>query len=137
MKALSVYLSGASNEIDLCKRYRDRLVAAGFTITHDWMAAVEAAGAANPVGATHDQHRHWAREDLAGIIRARIFWLLVPQGISFGAAAEFGYALRRWDCSVDFSIVVSGDHRKSVFLACGEHRFDSHEEAFACICVSR
>jgi hypothetical protein len=88
-----VYVAGSSLQLERVKAAMTALRTAGHTVTHDWVAAVEAAGSAHPVDATEDQKTAWARDDLRGIVEAEVFWLLMPSQMSFGATFELGYAV--------------------------------------------
>lgn len=131
----SIYLAGASAEVALCERYRDRLQEAGFTITHDWMRDVRAHEAAGlgewelPINV----RRASAMGCLAGVDQASLVWVLLPKGQSIGAWVELGYALRLATSAPapDFKVVVSGGWR-SIFGDLAIH-YTHHEIAFAAI----
>ena len=104
----------------------DQLRAMGHEITHDWVAAIRAAGGeANPRDAAHLQRLAWSDEDIAGIETAELVWVLMPSRPSFGCGVEFGYAL-----SLGGDVIVSGDWRASVFTSQASERFDTHDEVF-------
>lgn len=131
----SIYLAGASAEVGLCERYRDRLREAGFTITHDWMADVRAHEAVG-LGEWElplNVRRASAMECLVGVEQAGIVWVLLPKGQSIGAWVELGYALSRATSGLapDLKLVVSGGWR-SIFGDLAVH-YAFHEAAFAAI----
>ena len=97
----------------------------GHEITHDWVEAIRAAGGeANPRDATQAQRRQWSDEDLRGIDRAELVWVMVPERPSFGCGFEMGFAV-----GTGKDIIMSGDWRATVFSAQADARFDSHDEA--------
>jgi len=125
---MTVYVAGASAELDLVSGYMAKLLEAGVTVTFDWPANIRAVGNANPREASVGSRMQWSEEDLRGVYDAHTFWLLVPAGPTIGAWVEYGYAwaLRR-------RIVVSGDHLKTIFTSLADHAFQTHDEALAFI----
>jgi hypothetical protein len=123
---MRVYLAGASSEIDLCESFIRKLQTAGLEITFDWTAVIRAtAGGANPRDATENERHAWTVQDISGVRRSHVFWLLVPEKHSIGCWAELGvaYEARR-------RIVISGDWRKSIFTSLAYVALDTHDEAF-------
>ena len=127
---MKIYLCAGSHEIALAKETMQKLRAMGHTITHDWAAAIEKVGCANPRDVAEEQRRAWAYEDLAAIERADVFWMLIPKTPSFGASYEFGYAVT---VSRACRVIVSGDWKVSIFTSLALHRFATHDEALAWI----
>jgi hypothetical protein len=95
VKPLSVYVAGASSErAERAQPVIGALSKAGFTITHDWTAAVDMHGANNEHGTlTPEELAACAHADLWGVKAADVFVLLAPQKASTGAWAELGVAL--------------------------------------------
>ena len=132
---MKVYLAAASDEIELAEVWRDKLKAAGHTITYDWMALVREKGGGNPRTASHEDRASWARNDLVGAATSHVFWLLLPTGApSAGSWFEFGFVyalIIRGGVIRPESIIVSGaDMNRSIFTACADLTFDTHEAAF-------
>jgi hypothetical protein len=124
---LAVYVAASSREMPRARWAMDALRAAGVRITCDWVAAIEAAGAANE-GLTDEQRRRYASEDLYGLRLADVVWLLAPETPSAGAWVELGYAMA-WR---HLRIVVSGPSRvRCVFAALADLETDRDEDALA------
>lgn len=133
---MKIYVAGASAELELCKRYMQKLREAGFTITHDWTAEIEKNAGKTDKDLTWAEAREHANGDLAGVAASDLFWLMVPRppNASKGCWVELGYA------SSDKSklIYVSGAARGCIFLARADQLFegggiDVHETAFNAI----
>ena len=124
--SLKVYLAGSSRELDDVKRYMAALRDAGIEITADWVAAIEAAGDANP--ADDEVRRKASDADLDGVDDADIVWLMVPREGSAGAWVELGYAIAHAK-----TIVVSGEYRKCTFTVEADVLLEHHEAALAWI----
>lgn len=125
---MKIYIAGASCEIDMIETFRDKLIAAGHEITHDWCKVVREHGGGNPAGATLEQMMLWAMSDLRGVLSADIVWLVMPpKGRSWGSGVEFGAAIgaRR------VHAIVSGPWLDSIFCALAQIRFANHEDALA------
>jgi hypothetical protein len=123
---VKIYLCAGSHEIAIAKDVMGKLRAMGHTITHDWVAAIEKVGCANPRNATEDQRRGWAYEDLAGIEAADVFWMMIPKTPSFGASYELAFAQ-----AVVRRVIVSGNWLQSIFTSLVDQRFDTHEQALS------
>lgn len=127
---MKVYVAGASKEIARCKAAMAAVRELGHEVTYDWTADIEAA--AGPDETLDRAHlAQVAIEDLRGVKRARLFWLLLPEGDSTGAWTELGYAL---GLGVDYhadrpAIIVSGQRRRSCFWTLADHVFDTDGEA--------
>ena len=132
MVKMQVYLAGSSDELDLVERTLDRLRAAGIVITHDWTKIVRRAECGNPRELRQEDRRQLVDGDLLGILKADVFWLLVPERSSGGAWAKYGYALGLTESRMQRTIIVSGDWRKKsieFFTSFAHLRFDSHDKA--------
>ena len=127
---ISIYIAGASKEMERCRRWRDAIYAAPrMSLTFDWPQAI----------AQHDESfvtpAQNAKDELQGVLRADVFWLLRPSNHSTGAWTELGMAIvaavyqdkRR-------EIVVSGRGRSNIFADHLERyaitRCDTDEEAW-------
>ncbi len=108
----TVYVAASSKELGRAKTVMSMLRNAGHTVTHDWPAIIEARGMANPVDATEDERWDWAIDDLAGVAKADVLWLLVPAENGAGAFVELGYALARKK-----PVICSGPFLRSIFTA--------------------
>jgi hypothetical protein len=122
----TIYLAAASAEIETAEKYIKALKEIGYGITHDWTVAVRTVGQANPVDMPRMQRAGHAFDDLYGVRVADRFWLLVPKtpGAGSGCWIEFGAALANRQM-----VVVSGDHKRSIFTALATHVFDEHDQA--------
>ena len=123
--------------LDVIESYMGGLCQHGYTITYDWTNDVKNAGSGSPDDAT--LRARCAANDLGGVERAEVFWLIHPETFSTGSFVELGSALtlRRVRALMGIKkplIVVSGTSKKCIFADYGEgladHRFDDHEEAF-------
>jgi hypothetical protein len=79
-----------------------------------------------------------ADDDLRGVHKADLFWLVMPEegSTSTGAWVELGYALAKFPSRMmihDCAILVSGRSRKCIFADLADHRFADHDEALAYI----
>jgi hypothetical protein len=115
------YIAGASSEIVIAEFHMARVRAAGHLVTHDWCAGVRSAPAANPIDATMNQRATWCAEDIGGIERCDVFWLLVPQAPSVGCWCEIGIAYQ-----MGKRIVMSGEWRTTIFSALARELYDTH-----------
>jgi nucleoside 2-deoxyribosyltransferase len=125
----SIYLCGASAEVDLVKRYADTLESRGWRISYRWyLDVIEHRDKGIPDSAlTPDQAIKFARADLTGVMTADVVWFVMPaQRGSEGAPFEFGLAV-----GCNKRVAVSGDYRRLIFTTLAEQRFDSHDEALA------
>jgi len=133
-----IYVAGSSAPSE-----RPRVLAAmarvrahqSMRLTHDWVAVIDAVRAAGE--ALHDAvRRRSASDDLGGVARADVLWLLAPDVPSTGAWVELGYALGGGHCGVRRRIVVSGPARpRCVFAALADVECDSDEDAWQAICA--
>lgn len=120
-----VYVAGSSAELQRAKQAMMSLRQFGHTVTHDWVTSVQLVGSANPTGATHYDRLCWSQDDLDGIERADVFWLLYPCSPSFGAGVELGFAY-----SQRKHLVVSGAHLlTSVFTALAQSCYPCDDDA--------
>lgn len=100
---MKVYVAASSGQLDRATAAMNALEERGHTVTHDWVTEVRLVGEANPLDASQLEQLRWARADLAGVLDADIFWLLMPSSGGFGAAVELGYAIAK-----GIPIIVSG-----------------------------
>ena len=125
-----VYVAGASKERHRCRGAMKMIQRSGFEITCDWLAAIEAEGLANE-GLNDAKRRHYADEDLRGVERADLVWVLAPEAASTGSWTELGAALilRRLGLGAGV-IVVSGPAReRSIFAVHADFETDHDLEA--------
>lgn len=121
---MNVYVAGASQEISLVERYVRRVRELSITVTHDWCAVMRAEPRRD-VAIPRVEMREYALEDLRGVAKADIFWLLAPEAQSTGCWTELGYAL-----ALSVPILVSGvARRRNVFTHLSTHEFESHDLA--------
>ena len=111
----SIYIAGASAEIDDIESKISIVKKAGYLITFDWTEKVREVGNASPDDP--NIRREAALADLRGVERAEIFWLLKPTNASTGAWVELGAALmlRKYRPGKYPVIVVSGVSKKCIF----------------------
>lgn len=108
-----IYIAGSSSDLARVKRWQARVAEftakevaeghSGIEITHDWVAAIEARGEANPQYDTVYDRLAWANDDLRGVRESNLLWVLMPPGQSDGAMYETGYAH-----AMDIPVVFSG-----------------------------
>jgi len=131
----TIYLAGASAEVDMCESYMRLLRDAGYTVAHDWPAGIRQAAldgyAANPRNAPEEKRHAWAIDDMVGVKECSTFWMLIPEKPTIGAWVELGGALAWTHRDRIERTIVSGDWRVSIFTSLADYRFDSHAEAFA------
>jgi hypothetical protein len=91
----SIYVAGASAQIELIELYMDKLRVAGWTITFDWAVKVREVGNASPDDPKI--RREAALADLEGVLAARVMWLVQPDATSTstGAWVELGSAITK------------------------------------------
>lgn len=121
---MRIYICGGSSEMDRIAGYMRQMRELGHEITHDWVSVIRNAGEANPREAPHEARVYWSGEDLSGIRKANLVWVVLPAKPSFGCAFEAGYAIGHGQI-----VIVSGDWRASIFSSQAEARFNEHEHA--------
>jgi hypothetical protein len=123
----TVYLAGASADLEQCEMWMGRLLDAGLTIAYNWPANVRRVGDANPREASHDSRLRWSVDAHIALVNADVSWFLIPTSPSIGCWVEFGQvSVRRGG----HDLIVSGDWRSSIFTSLADHRFDAHGQAF-------
>jgi len=140
-----IYIAGASKEPARCREAMTMAKKLGLEITLDWLAVIEAEGAANE-GLDDEKRQRFSRADLDAVRRADWVWVLAPAltSSSAGCWVELGYALAVFDKNlhVMFSthpvagprIIVSGPGRvKCIFTSLAEKEFETDLEALAFI----
>lgn len=137
----SVYVAGASKELDRCTRWIQALKQEGIHVTYDWTEAVAKFGSFGTTLKDYEK-RAFARADLRGVQEASLLWLLAPASTStsVGAWIELGYALRG---AGDFPDLAPGRKKIVVSPAVSDRcifallpsviEFASDEEAFRAI----
>lgn len=121
----SIYVAGSSRERELVAAYQTALQAAGWMLAHDWVAKMNAC-LVSDVDLTDYEQRRYAQDDIRGIERCQVFWLLAPSTPSVGAYVELGIAL-----STGRHVVVSG--QQSLFTSLANERYATHAEAFVAL----
>lgn len=131
----SIYVAGASAEIELVRGYMRRLESAGLRIAYDWPAGIDAHGGLANEGVPNP--KKVAEGDIRGIEAATIFWLILPEKPTIGAWVELGIALGlrrgrervshpRWQ-----TIVISGPRLAvSIFNSHADYFCLSHADGF-------
>ncbi len=112
MRKFKVYVAASSLQMDRARDVMAQLRAAGHEVVHDWCSIIEARGVANPSDSTQDERWDWAIDDLQGVKRADVLWLLVPAEEGAGAFVELGYAL-----ALGKPVIASGAYLRSIFTA--------------------
>lgn len=128
---MKIYIAGASAEIERVERAIRLARLAGFQVTVDWPAEAREVGAANPVGATDEQRRHWTERLVSGVDAAKIVWLLYPTRPSAGCWVEFGRAQAK-----GIYTIVSG-RGDSIFRASATEQADDDDDGLAMLCAYR
>lgn len=122
---MKFYVAGSSKEIERAERIMAALRAAGHEITEDWCAQMRAEGTDDRLLSRH-QRAMYDSLDARGVIECDWFWLLVPETESSGAWVELGIAIGNLNASM-----VSGNLRRSIFLALANELFSSDDAALA------
>lgn len=125
----TLYIAGASAEVDMVVEYAAKAAAIGWHQTFEWWRDVLENRKRNvpDVALTDKERERLSRADLEGVARAEVVWLIIPPpGRSAGAWLELGAAI-----ATKKRIIVSGDWRRSIFTSLAERRFDTHDEALA------
>jgi hypothetical protein len=120
---MRVYIAGASAEPERVRAAMGCARAAGLDVTFDWLAMIEAAGAANE-GLDDEQRKLASRLGLCAVEAADIVWLLAPEAPSCGVWVELGYALGH-----GISVIVSGRARVRCIFAALATEFDDDDRA--------
>lgn len=130
---MKIYIAASSNDIARATIWHQRAIAQGIQTTSAWLDVIKEAGDANPRDASDRDRAAWAYDDLQGVHRADLFWLLVPpiDKPTRGAWIEFGFAQAR-----NKRIICSGDTKQSIFSAIGTE-FADDEWAFAFLLTLR
>ncbi len=123
----TLYLAGASAEIDRARKWAQALRDADITVLSTWVEVIGKAGAANPADATPEQLTKWTLRDEAEVKSSELLWLLLPaKGVhTVGAYIELGIARASRK-----HIVMSGLHRPIFTPVLADASFSSDEEAF-------
>jgi hypothetical protein len=130
---MKIYIAASSNDITRAALWHEKAKAANIETTSTWLEIIESVGNANPRDVTAKQRADRAFDDLFGVHRADLFWLLVPSldKPTRGAWIEFGSAQAKGK-----RIVCSGDTKQSIFCAVGTE-FERDEDAFAYVLTHR
>lgn len=123
----TLYLAGASAEIDRARKWAQALREADITVLSTWVEVIGKTGAANPADATPEQLTKWTLRDEAEVKGSELLWLLLPsKGIhTVGAYIELGIAR-----ATGKHIVTSGLHRPIFTPVLADISFATDEEAF-------
>lgn len=111
----------------MCERYLAAARDQGWEITFDWCAHIRASNAADR-DLSSTVRLASAKGDLDAVTRASLFWLLVPNNASSGAWIELGWALAQRPAQLT-TVIISGDHPRSIFSELADFRFDDHDAA--------
>lgn len=87
--ATSIYIAGASAELERCEAFRDACVAMGYALTFDWMANVREHGQANGNIGT-SARRHAKNEAYYGATRCDAFVLLLTRRVGWTTTSTIG-----------------------------------------------
>lgn len=113
---IRIYIAGASREPVRVRAWITAAQRAGWHVTLDWLAAIEAVGTANE-GLSHDDRERYAADDWRAVRSADVVWVLAPEQPSIGCWVEMGLAL----ASGHAHVVVSGPAReRTIFGALAE-----------------
>lgn len=129
---MTVYLAGASRELERVEKYAGLLVSSGLVrISHPWWSAVKAHGVGNDHTLERDEQAFHALTDLEGVERADVIWCLWPEGYSAGCPLELGYALalKHSDPGRALGIVVSGAKSHACIFTALAHYRDADDDA--------
>jgi nucleoside 2-deoxyribosyltransferase len=121
----SIYVAGASDEIETCRAWMARLREAGLRVTSTWPEKI-AAEKTPDAGLSIIMRRRYALGDFAEVDQADILWLIVPtRPHSKGAWIELGYAIAQGT-----HIVISGASRGCIFASMADVLCESYGPSF-------
>jgi hypothetical protein len=126
----TIYVAGASREIDTVEHYMTELRRAGWTIAEDWCANMRVVATPDHQLSIGEQREH-ARRNTRAILYASHLWLIVPETHSDGAWFELGYAICAADEWPRRRVIVSG--RSSLFTSLADQRFERHADALCAL----
>jgi hypothetical protein len=134
MMVRTVYVAGASTELERAERAMNFVRRLGWEVAHDWVADVRRVreeGGREDDELTDAERREFAEADLYAVASADLLWLLSPTTASSGAWVEFGFFLARLDSSQDAPrLIVSGPTaRYHIFCALACRVFDYETDA--------
>jgi len=144
----TIYVAGASSEIERAEKWEAKLEEAGFRVISGWTKNIRAVAkdmkaslteAANPMSASHEQRNAWAQANVINLSNADAFWLLLPETATIGGWIELGCALMLayvGQSAVEQGLLATGKYvlcsgtERSIMTALADH-FATDEEAFA------
>ncbi len=123
----TIYVAGASSERTRIAAYMAELRRAGWRVTVDWPAIIDASPLPE-AALSFDAARGHAIVDLNGVRRAAVLWLVLPSNPSVGCWVELGYAL-----GVHVPQVITSGESHSIFARLASRHFASHVDALAAL----
>lgn len=106
---LRVYLAGPSRELDRVTKMALALEASGHVeITHRWWRDVIRDGVGRDGLLSTEEQQRRSLDDIAGIRRSHLLWVLWPDELSLGAPCEFMFAHAKKLPTVATGLNVSG-----------------------------
>jgi hypothetical protein len=122
----TIYVAGASKEVDMVSGYMRKLEAGGYKISEDWTKSVIANREANKpdTAMSLSEMTKFAVADRAGVLSADMFWLIIPTNLSIGCWVELGMAIAHAMPSI-----ISGAWQGKIFCTLADKIVDTHDEA--------
>ena len=136
MSKCALFIAGGSKDHARVRAWAERVEQSGlFVITSRWFVS------ASEWTGTDDERERTDQAIIAdahetAIRRSRLFWLLWPDTISFGALHELGYATaQRWHTGA-LRIAVSGTGcSRTIYTAKADFRDEADAVAFHTLCT--
>ena len=124
---MRIYISAAVAEIDRARSAADAVRSLGCDVTSDWIEAIKP-DSPHDRDMTDADRQRVAIQDLDGIERCGLLWLLVPaERRGRGAWVELGFALARGR-----TVICSGpDARETIFTSLCSRTFAADLDALA------
>jgi hypothetical protein len=122
---LTCYLGGPSQQLGRVMLMARRLEDAGVQIPYKWWIGVIARGCTPDSSLSLHDQLQIAMTDWRHVREAQAVWLLWPDTVSHGTAAEFGYA-----CGIDKEhVIVSGANAKACLFTSVVARYEDDLDA--------
>jgi hypothetical protein len=124
---MKVYLAGSRAELDRCETWQQKLIGEGIRITYNWIADCKEYPKEEDLSIT--KKRAYAYNDISGVMKADLFWLLIPKIGGCGCWVELGLAIER-NQHYSTWIILSGDQNRTLFSSYADYISPSDDEAF-------
>jgi hypothetical protein len=128
----TVYVAGASAEVERAERIIQALRSAGFIVTHDWTRSVREyrAKGYRDADLSDEACEEIAASDLDAVRRADVLLFLSPEQPTTGAWVELGAASNYGDKTI---LVSGASARRYLFTRIADWIFDDDEAALVAL----